>query len=104
MAGDHLLVGGHDRFAGEERILDPPGGRLDAADRFDDAVDVAAEKILDGGRPGDSAIAGEALLFHRGATIADMCERDAADRIAAGQAARHGGADGSAADKTDLAE
>ena len=51
VARHHLLVGGDDRLAGEQRRANPAGGRLEAADRFDDDVGVAAKDVVDARGP-----------------------------------------------------
>ena len=48
MTRDDLLVRRDDGLAGEQRGANPVGGRLDAADRFDDDVGVALEHIVHG--------------------------------------------------------
>ena len=55
MARNELLVCGDDRFACKERGAHPLGGRLDAADRLDDDVDVARQDVVDAIGPDDSA-------------------------------------------------
>ena len=47
MPRDDLLVGGDDRLAVQQRLTDPLGRRLNAADRFDDDVRVAVEDVVD---------------------------------------------------------
>ena len=73
MASDHLLVGGDDRLAGEERRPNPFGGRLDAADRLDDDVGIALKNVGERGRPRD-AWCRERVAFRGGAPVENVCE------------------------------
>ena len=44
---NHLLVGGDHRLAGFQRAPNPVGRRVEAADRFDDDVDVALQDFVE---------------------------------------------------------
>ena len=66
--GDDLLVGGDDRLAGGQRLLDPGPGRVVPADQLDDDVDRAVDEGLErvgpdhvGSRPVDT-LAGDVAV------------------------------------------
>ena len=78
---------GRDRIVGfyremnlavQERLTAPLGRRLNAADRFDDDVRVAAEDVVDRGHPGDACARIERAALSPGATVENLGQGDVA--------------------------
>src|SRR5262249_57019264 len=96
---DHVLVGGDDRLAGEQRGANPWGGGLEAADRLDDDIGVAVQDDGDVGRPGNIAAESSGVPFARGTAIENVCELKRS--VADGEAAGDGRTDGTESEQRD---